>query len=393
MLMQWSLLCFVLSTSFAATAQSHFCDVNTAGGIDAVDVQLVINAALGLIPSGLCNVNGAGEVDAIDVQLVVNAALGLPVGRIVPDVFEMNESDAHAAITVAGLAVGTVSEESSEEVFAGCVLSQLPVAGSTVADGSSISLVFSTGPSGPSADTYLLPGDVPLEMVQIPTGTFMMGRYDGEQSSYAWEDPQHEVSVPQFWIGKFEVTKRQWQALMGTTPWSGQSYVLADLDSPATHITWNDAIAFIEALNTHTGLAFRLPSEAEWEYACRGHATMRHYWGDDLSYTQIGEYAWYYQNAYATTEQYAHVVGQKDPNAFGLHDMSGNVWEWCEDDWHSSYLGAPADGSAWKELPRSANRVFRGGSWYNQGFQSRSAYRYYAAVTYKMYDLGLRVAR
>jgi len=209
--------------------------------------------------------------------------------------------------------------------------------------------------------TVMLPGDVALEMLYIPAGTFMMGRYPGEQDSYDWEDPQHQVTLTHgFSLGKYELTKRQWQAVMGTTPWSGQPFVLNDLDSPAVYVSWNDTQAFITAVNTYTGLTLRLPTEAEWEYACRAGTTTRFYWGDDPSYTQIGVYAWYQGNAWNAGEQYAHVVGLKLPNTWGLYDMSGNVWEWCED-WYGSYPSAAAID------PQGAStgtyRVLRGGWW------------------------------
>lgn len=222
----------------------------------------------------------------------------------------------------------------------------------------------------PGDVTLLLPGDVPLELMLIPAGTFLMGRYKDEQNSSRDEDPQHPVTLSQdFYMGKYEVTKRQWQAVMGTTPWSGERHVLNDLDSPAVYVSWDDAQSFITALNTHStntgqGTAtFRLPSEAEWEYACRAGTTTRFYWGDDPSFTQISNYAWWLGNARDAGERYAHVVGLKLPNAFGLYDMSGNVFEWCEDDWHISYTGAPADGSAWVDNPRGVFRQLRGGAW------------------------------
>ena len=214
-----------------------------------------------------------------------------------------------------------------------------------------------------------LPGDVPLPLAGIPAGSFQMGRYPGEQGSIGFEQPQHTVTIgANFYMGTCEVTKRQWQAVMGTTPWSGKSNVLDNPDSPAVYVSWNDAQAFLTALNKHltnTGqgpATFRLPSEAEWEYACRGGTTTRFYWGDDPSLTQIGNYAWFNGNASNVGENYAHVVGLKMANAWGLYDMSGNVWEWCQDYWHDNYAGAPSNGSAWLS-PTSPYRVVRGGCW------------------------------
>jgi len=229
------------------------------------------------------------------------------------------------------------------------------------------------------SEIILLPGAVPLEMVWIPAGTFLMGRYPGEQDSYDQEDPQHAVSVPGFWLGKYELTKAQWTAMMGTTPWSGHSYVLSDPDSPAVYVSWSDSQAFITALNAHiasTGqgaATIRLPSEAEWEYACRGGTTTRFYWGDDPSCTAIGAYAWSWGNC--SSDLYAHVVGLKLPNAWSLYDMSGNVWEWCEDDWHGDHSGASGDGSPWVDSPRGSLRVRRGGVWSDPRQYCRSAVR------------------
>jgi len=248
--------------------------------------------------------------------------------------------------------------------------------------------------------TVTLPGDVPLVLVYVPAGTFLMGRYSGEQDSYSYEDPQHSVTLTQdFYLGKYELTKRQWQAVMGTTPWSGLSYVLNDLDSPAVYVSWNDAQSFITALNTHissTGqgaATFRLPTEAEWEYACRAGTTTRFYWGDDPSYTQISDYAWWAGNAWNASEEYAHVVGLKLPNAFGLYDMSGNVFELCEDDWHGSYTGAPTDGSAWVDSPRGSDRLLRGGSWSAFDYGCRSALRYDLNPDLTYLSGGFRVVR
>lgn len=242
--------------------------------------------------------------------------------------------------------------------------------------------------------TILLPGDVPLVMMRIPAGTFQMGRYAGEQDSLDSEDLQHEVSLPaDFWMGKYEVTKAQWEAVMGTTPWSGQDYMYDDPDTPAVYVSWDDAKAFITMLNTYTGEAFRLPSESEWEYACRAGSTGRFYWGDDPGYALIHDHAWWKGNAWDVDQRYAHRVGLKLPNAWGLYDMNGNTWELCEDDWHGDYTGAPADGSAWINSPRSIFRIQRGGSVEYDGKLCRSAGRAFTYLTTKTGFIGFRLAK
>ncbi|HPO17302.1 MAG TPA: formylglycine-generating enzyme family protein, partial [Candidatus Hydrogenedentes bacterium] len=177
------------------------------------------------------------------------------------------------------------------------------------------------------------------------------------------------------------------------SPWSGQSYVLDDPNSPAVYVSWNDAQSFLTALNTYTGLTFRLPSESEWEYACRAGTTTRLYWGDDPGYTVGNDYCWWYYDAHGIGESYAHIVGLKLPNFFGLYDMSGNVWEWCEDDWHYGYTGAPSDGTSWVDSPRGSNRVKRGGGWGSYGYNCRSALRLNYIPAGANYFLGFRLSR
>ena len=248
-----------------------------------------------------------------------------------------------------------------------------------------------------TTETIMLPGSVPMTMVWIPGGTFVMGCYEGEAGSLQWETPQHSVTLGGYWMAKYELTRGQWQAVMGTTPWSQDPTVPADPNGPAVYLTWNDAKSFLAALNTYSGKTFLLPSEAQWEYACRAGSRVpptRFYWGDDTAGTEIGNYAWHNGNAYNVAgQQYAHAVGLKLPNTFGLYDMSGNVWEWCEDDAHDYYTGAPADGQAWVDSPRSAYRVLRGGSWVDGPGFCRSAQRLMDSVGRVTGQDGFRVVR
>jgi formylglycine-generating enzyme required for sulfatase activity len=259
--------------------------------------------------------------------------------------------------------------------------------------------------------TILLPGDVPLILVQVPAGTFMMGRYSGEQSSQANEDPQHTVTLPQdLFMGKYPVTQEQWMAVMGSWPSTAPSsqYGLGD-DYPAYNVSWNDAKNFITALNTHLTntsqgpATLRLPSEAEWEYACRADTTTRFYFGDSLSCADDcsdcstdglagnrSNYMWYCGNNTTTGTK---PVGGKLPNDFGLYDMHGNLYEWIEDDWHTSYTGAPGDGTVWLDTPRATYRVLRGGSWNSQSNLCRSARRDPETPSYAGEDVGFRVCR
>ena len=212
--------------------------------------------------------------------------------------------------------------------------------------------------------TIMLPGGVPLEFIFIPAGSFVMGSgYDPPWSSTA-ETPVHTVTInSSFCIGKFEVTQAQWWAEMGANP-----STIPGPNRPVETVSWTDCQAFIAQLNTLGQGTFRLPTEAEWEYACRAGSTTRWYFGDLEA--QLVNYAWYDPNSGFTT----HDVGLKLPNAFGIYDMSGNVWEWCQDWYHSTYAGAPTDGSAW-EAPVGTNRVVRGGNFDTLSTYCRSADR------------------
>ena len=255
-----------------------------------------------------------------------------------------------------------------------------------------LNFITVTPPNAGDTETIMLPGDVPLDMVWIPAGTFTMGSPGTEPGRSPSEGPQHGVTfIAGFWIGKYELTKRQWLAVMGTTPWKGQAFIQVYPESPAVYVSWNDAQDFVGSINLLTGKNFRLPAETEWEYACRAGETAMFYYGDDPAYASLGNYAWWDGNANSTGQQYAHVGGLKSPNGWGLFDMGGNVWELCEDDWHDSYTGAPAYGYAWVDDPRGAKRVARGGSWVTDGSAARSASRSNNSLDYAHASIGFRL--
>lgn len=206
-------------------------------------------------------------------------------------------------------------------------------------------------------------------MVQITAGTFIMGSPDRVGDNE--EHPQHQVTVRSFYMGKYEVTQAQYQAVMGTNP----SHFKGD-NLPIENLSWNDAVEFCRKLSQMTGREYRLPSEAEWEYACRAGTTTAFAFGDSLSSKQAnfdGKYP-FGGAAEGVYRQKTTPVGSFQPNAWGLYDMHGNVWEWCEDVWHHNYNEAPTDGSAW-ESGDSILRVVRGGSWYHSAQSLRSASR------------------
>jgi formylglycine-generating enzyme required for sulfatase activity len=217
------------------------------------------------------------------------------------------------------------------------------------------------------------------EMVEIPAGSFAMGSNKSEED----EKPLHNVTIAQpFAIGKTEVTQAQWQALMGNNP----SYFAECGDNcPVEQVSWNDVQNFIKKLNAKTGKQYRLPSEAEWEYACRA-GKQQEYCGSDIA----DNVSWNGNNSGSFMFKKTHPVAKKEANAFGLYDMSGNVWEWVEDTYHDNYNGAPGDGSAWLN---GSKHVLRGGSWgYDQPF-SRAAARFKFGENFRYYSYGFRLAR
>ena len=228
------------------------------------------------------------------------------------------------------------------------------------------------------------------EMVHVPGGTFRMG-CTAEQGYYCSDDekPVHEVQVSDFEIGQYEVTQVVWEAVMGENP----SEFEGCLQCPVENVDWDDVQEFIERLNDSLGEEYRLPTEAEWEYAARGGQRQSiFFWSEGYKYAGSDEpdaIAWYRDNSGRKT----HPVGQKQPNELGLYDMSGNVWEWTQDCWNLDYRGAPADGGAWEERFGCLVHVLRGGSWLNDPGNLRSANRYRHTVGYRGYNVGFRLAR
>ena len=218
------------------------------------------------------------------------------------------------------------------------------------------------------------------EMVVIPAGSFEMGSYDDAGSR-----PVHRVNIAGFLLAKTEVTQGQWRAVMGSNP---SYFGTCGDDCPVERVSWKEGQEFAQRLSQKTGKPYRLPSEAEWEYAARAGRNTKWSFGDNKS--QLSDYAWFRDNSQSKTQR----VAQKRPNAFGLFDMHGNVWEWTQDCWHGNYTGAPADGSAWTTACLDSNyRVLRGGSW-NYGPQNlRSANRNRDTPDDRNINYGLRLAR
>ncbi len=227
-------------------------------------------------------------------------------------------------------------------------------------------------------------------MLPVQRGSFSMGSPDGNPESYDDEKPQHAVTVSDFYIGKYPVTQALWKAVMnGENPSNFQGD-----DHPVEQVSWDDAQAFIKQLNELTkssrpaGQLYRLPTEAEWEYAARGgkyHAEGYKYAGSD----RLKDVGWFADNSEGGTKP----VGLKYANQLGLHDMSGNVDEWCEDDWHGNYDGAPNHGTAWLDYPqRGSLRVVRGGDWLRSARRCRVAFRNLISPGFRDFYLGFRLA-
>jgi formylglycine-generating enzyme required for sulfatase activity len=237
---------------------------------------------------------------------------------------------------------------------------------------------------------------VELEMMLIPAGTFIMGAPETEEGSRNSERPQHQVTVPTFFMGRYPVTQAQWKAVVALPQVNTElnpdpSYFKGD-KRPVEQVSWYDAVEFCQRLTSHTKRQYRLPSEAEWEYACRAGTTTPFHFGETIT-TDLANYdgtddkdgEWsgsYGRGPKGIYREETTVVGSFGvANAFGLCDMHGNVWEWCLDDWHDNYEGAPTDGSPWldndnnNKYKKKDPAVLRGGSWSLVPRICRSAFR------------------
>ncbi len=203
----------------------------------------------------------------------------------------------------------------------------------------------------------------------------------GSKIGYESEKPIHYVTVSDFYIGKYEVTQKLWKEIMGNTPSHNKN---CD-DCPVESVSWNDAQEFIKKLNAKTGKNYCLPSEAEWEFAAGGGNKSKEYMYAGSN--NISKFAWYDENSNET-----HPVGQKKPNKLGIYDMSGNVWEWCQDNWHKNYKLAPNNSFAW-ESNKNSDRVIRSGSWDNWAYISRITNRSNRLPSEKDFDIGFRLSR
>ena len=237
---------------------------------------------------------------------------------------------------------------------------------------------------------------VTLDMVVIPDGKFVMGSPSTEEGRDDSEGTQRTVTVPGFFIGRFPITQVQYQAVMGKNP----SY-FKGANRPVERVSWNDAVAFCKKLSQMTGRPYRLPSEAEWEYACRASTTTPFHFGPTIT-TDLANYRGTDKESFGWSGSYGQgpkgiyregttEVGSFPPNAFGLFDVYGNVLEWCQDVWHENYEDAPTDGSAWREGGNQEIRVRRGGSWFDSPRYCRSAYRSSSTPANRSDFVGFRV--
>ena len=271
-------------------------------------------------------------------------------------------------------------------------------------------------PQGPVGvePVFSLPGGGEMAFVWIEPGVFQMGSPNSESGRDSDEGPVHEVEISRgFWLGKYEVTVGQFRRFVDATGydagnrcwtyayenndweersgrnWRNPGYAQSD-DHPVVCVSWDDVQAYAGWLSDETGVLHRLPTEAEWEYSCRAGTSTRWSFGDDAG--QLTHYAWIGDNAWDVGERYAHAVGMKRPNPWGLYDIHGNVWEWVQDWYGGSYYNSSPRIDPLGP-PSGSRRVGRGGAFYKDARDVRSAYRASASPGFRNSDLGVRLLR
>lgn len=245
--------------------------------------------------------------------------------------------------------------------------------------------IFSTGQVFQAYDTTIVINEsVSIHFQSIPAGSFYQGSDTSEPNRQKDEGPRHAVHISRgFYLATFEVTQQQWQSIMGSNPAIFSNLPHAK-NRPVESVSWQECQDFIGKLNQKNIGTFRLPTEAEWEYACRAGSRSAYYWGEQMAENGSSDYAWANSRSMAMT----HPVGQKKPNNWGLYDMSGNVWEWCSD-WYGPY---PAEEVTDPKGPVDGKmKVFRGGSWYDFFESHRSANRHKHAPDEKYTAIGFRL--
>lgn len=236
-----------------------------------------------------------------------------------------------------------------------------------------------------------------LEMVSIPGGTFLMGSPEREKGRDYSETPQHSVTVQPFFMGKYPVTQAQWQAVAALPPINiplnpNPSYSKG-INHPVEQVSGHEAEEFCARISQKTGKIYRLPSESEWEYAARGGTTTPFHFGETIT-GELANFDGHSAYGFApkgVDRQETTPVDSFPPNAFGLYDIHGNVWEWCADVWHEYYYGAPSDGSVWHKNGNNRYRLVRGGSWYDTPKACRSANRCASELNSKVNNCGFRI--
>ena len=254
----------------------------------------------------------------------------------------------------------------------------------TSSTSSSTANTLSSSGSSQSGNALTIPvkNGINIEMVKVEAGSFDMGATSEMQNPYSDEKPVHRVTLTNnYYVGKYEVTQALWQAVMGSNPSNFKGDAL-----PVEQVSWNDCQDFISKLNAMTGKSFRLPTEAEWEYAARGGKKSRGYQYSGSN--TLGDVAWYLLDWYFDDSGSTHAVGTKQPNELGIYDMTGNVWEWCQD-WKGSYSSSPQTNPT--GAASGSNRVLRGGSWYNSAKRCRASCRIGITPGGRDDNLGLRL--